>query len=147
MSGMYGKKIPAILLLLLFAALIFGAGCTGEKPTAVPAPAGPAPGHVPASHPSPAALPSSVNVKNTGAQEIHVWVAGDDTVWEGNSGNSLGPGKSTTLALTSPAPAGAAQYLCIGRSEKVLRCLELTSASLPPSGILVWDGTTFAGGS
>lgn len=140
------KQSFTVLILLIAVATVLAAGCAGEKSAANQS--------APAVQPV-TVMVKTVMVKNAGTQEVHAWITGDQLSWGGNSGNRIGPGQETTL--TSPVSASdgsngqnggsAPEYLCIGRSEKVLTCYELTRASLPASGVLVWDGKNLAVGT
>jgi len=125
------RKIPMMILVgAALLAVLFAAGCTGntgtEKTTtgqAVP-----------------------VMVKNSGAEEIHAWIASDQKTWGGNHGNRISPGEHVILSYlpaTWDAGSTTPAYVCVGMGEKILKCTNLA----PSTTNVTWDGTTLIPGS
>ena len=147
---MQDSPVHPFLVLSLVFAFLFIAGCSGTNAGTAPASLSstPAQGEV-----TPAltggsgggvvaGTPPQVVVKNTGTSEVHVWIAHDAVSWGGNHGNIAAPGGSISLSVPPDDPSATSpQVVCIGKSEKVLTCREITPATIPVSGTLVWDGT------
>ena len=123
----HGKGLMIALCGILLAGILL-AGCTGTTSTAgaqgTPVPTT---GSV--------AAPGTVVVKNMGADEIHAWIATDQTTWAGSSANRIGPNGQLTIPYTA-SPV----LVCIGKSEKILTCTSL----VPSSSTLVWDGNALS---
>jgi hypothetical protein len=151
---MQDRQIFHLLTTAIVVALLFTAGCSSTRTDAVPASpvSSPAQGQAEPAQPQGGEVSggnlSQLVVKNSGTTEIHVWISDTRTAWEGNSGNRLGPGNSISLSILPDVPSGAdspsgtaQHFVCIGRSETVLMCREITPATIPVSGTLIWDGT------
>lgn len=126
---MHGKVPRMILAGAAFLAVLIAAGCTGGT----------------GAEKTPAGTGAPVVIKNTGALEIHAWIASDQAAWGGNHANRIGSGEQVTLTYipanrdrgsTNPA------YVCIGMNEKILKCTSLA----PAAAGFTWDGTTLAPG-
>ena len=120
------QNFPVLILTVaILAGAIVSAGCSGSQ---IPD------GNSAGIKPSPPGVPvSPVIVKNTAIQEIHAWVASDPASWGGSGENQILPGKQLALV----PPSSGAFSVCIGKSEKVLKCIDGRHGS----ETLVWDGT------
>jgi hypothetical protein len=135
---MQDRQILQILVMVIVFVVLLSAGCSSTKPDAAPA----SPVSSPAQGPGASGQPSQIVVKNTGTMDIHAWVSSGSNAWGGTPGDHINPGGSETLSIPADASGGTTQhFICMGRSEKVLTCREITPASVSASGILVWDGT------
>jgi hypothetical protein len=146
---MHRNALAILIICGTLLAITIAAGCTGSSGTTGSAPSDttlPVATAGTTGTPQSIAPAASVVVKNTGAQEIHAWIASDQVTWAGNSDNHIEPNGQIQLAYTSSGGSTGStspSYVCIGRSEKVLKCTSIT----PAVGALIWDGTSLTPGS
>ena len=125
---------------LLFVSLIMFAVITGCTSSQTDSAGSSAVTNAPVATSVPVEVSSSITVKNTGSQDIHAWIATDQSAWGGNADNRINPASELSVPHSSSA---SPSYLCIGRSEKVIKCTDVSTGI----NVLVWDGTNLNPGS